>query len=136
MILKQLWWVSEGSQSVQSLSHVWLFATPWYSMPGLHVHYQLPAMWDTWVQSLGWEDPLEGVWKSMSIFLPGESPWTEETGKIGVPLQSMESQSWSWLSDWAHTNTHTYMCAIRFTLQIIIFRVRMWYSVYENILSI
>ena len=33
MILKQLWWVSEGSQSVQSLSHVWLFATPWTAAP-------------------------------------------------------------------------------------------------------
>ena len=21
----------------------------------------LPAMWETWVQSLGWEDPLEGI---------------------------------------------------------------------------
>ena len=28
-----------------------------------------PAMWDTWVRSLDWEDPLED---SM------ESPWTEE----------------------------------------------------------
>ena len=31
----------------------------------------LPAMQDTWVRSLGWEDPLE---KGMAVFLPGESP--------------------------------------------------------------
>ena len=36
-----------------------------------------PAMWETWVQFLGWEDALE---KGNSVFLPGEfrglySPW-------------------------------------------------------------
>ena len=32
----------------------------------------LPAMLETWVQSLGWEDPLEkGV--ATQVFLPGES---------------------------------------------------------------
>ena len=46
----------------------------------------LPAMWETWVQSLGWEDPLEEEMEThYSIFLPGEfhgqrnlvgsSPW-------------------------------------------------------------
>ena len=29
-----------------------------------------PAMREIWVQSLGWEDPLE---KGMAVFLPGES---------------------------------------------------------------
>ena len=29
----------------------------------------LPAMWETWVQSLGWEDLLE---TGMAVFLPGE----------------------------------------------------------------
>ena len=36
-----------------------------------------PAM-ETWVQSLGWEDPLEKGMATHSVFLPGESPWTEE----------------------------------------------------------
>ena len=31
---------------------------------------RLPAMQETWVRSLGWEDPLE---KQMAVFLPGES---------------------------------------------------------------
>ena len=48
----------------------------------------LPAMQETWVRSLGWEDPLEEGWQSMPVFLPGESPWTEEPGG----LQSMGSQ--------------------------------------------
>ena len=48
----------------------------------------LPAMWETWVQSLGWEDPLRRAWQPTPVFLPGESPWTEELGG----LQSMGSQ--------------------------------------------
>ena len=38
-----------------------------------------PAMQETWVQFLGWEDALEGrAWQPTPGFLPGESPWTEE----------------------------------------------------------
>ena len=47
----------------------------------------LPAM-QTWVQSLGWEDPLEEGLATHSSILPGESPWTEETGG----LQSIETK--------------------------------------------
>ena len=32
----------------------------------------LPAMQETWIQYLGWEDPLEKEWKSILVFLPGE----------------------------------------------------------------
>ena len=39
-----------------------------------------PAMWETWVQSLGWEDPLEESWQPTPAFLPGDSSWTEEPG--------------------------------------------------------
>ena len=40
----------------------------------------LPAMQETWVQSLGWEDPLEKVSLPIPVFWPGEfhglySPW-------------------------------------------------------------
>jgi len=47
-----------------------------------------PAMWETWVQSLGWEDLLEEGMATTPVFLPGESSWTEEPGG----LESMESQ--------------------------------------------
>ena len=40
----------------------------------------LPAMQETWVQLLGWEDPLEKKMATTPVFLPGESPWTEEPG--------------------------------------------------------
>ena len=32
-----------------------------------------PAMQETWVRSLGWEDPLEKGMASIPVFLPGES---------------------------------------------------------------
>ena len=48
----------------------------------------LPAMWETSVWSLGWEDPLEEGMLPSLVFLPGESPWTEEPGG----LQSTGSQ--------------------------------------------
>ena len=47
-----------------------------------------PAMQETWVQSLGWKDPLEEGMATHSVSLPGESPWTEEPNR----LQSMGSQ--------------------------------------------
>ena len=34
----------------------------------------LPAVWEIWVGSLGWEDPLEEAWQRTPVFLPGESP--------------------------------------------------------------
>ena len=42
----------------------------------------LPAMRVTWVRSLDWEDPLEEGMATHSRFLPGESPWTEEPGRL------------------------------------------------------
>ena len=48
----------------------------------------LPAMWEIWVQSLGWEDPLEKEMGTHSCNPAWRIPWTEETGR----LQSMGSQ--------------------------------------------
>ena len=47
-----------------------------------------PAMQEMWVRSLGWEDSLEEVMQPTPVFLPGETPWTEEPDR----LQSMVSQ--------------------------------------------
>ena len=42
----------------------------------------LPAMWETWVQSLGWEDPLEKGTATHSSTLAWKIPWTEEPGRL------------------------------------------------------
>ena len=33
----------------------------------------LPALQEMWVQSLGWEDPLEESWQPPPVLLPGKS---------------------------------------------------------------
>ena len=48
----------------------------------------LPAMWETRVQSLGWEDPLEKEVAAHFSTLAWKIPWTEEPGR----LQPMGSQ--------------------------------------------
>ena len=35
-----------------------------------------PAMWETWVRSLGWEDPLEKEMATHSSILAWRIPWT------------------------------------------------------------
>ena len=49
---------------------------------------RLPAMQDTQVQSLGWEDPMEKEMATHSSTLAWKIPWAEKPGK----LQSMGSQ--------------------------------------------
>ena len=48
----------------------------------------LPAMRETWVRSLDWEDPLEEGMETHSSLLALKTPWTEEPGR----LQPMGSQ--------------------------------------------
>ena len=65
-----------------------------------------PAMREIWVQSLGWKDPLEkerspGVILT-PVFLSGESPWTEEPGRL-LAVHGV-AQSWTRLK---RLSTHT-----------------------------
>ena len=47
-----------------------------------------PGMWETWVRSLGWDDPLEEGMATHSSILAWRIPQTEEPGR----LQSIGSQ--------------------------------------------
>ena len=58
-----------------------------------------PVIWETWVQSLGEEDPLEKEMKTHSSILACRIPWMEEPGR----LQSTGSQSWTQLSNFTFT---------------------------------
>ena len=55
----------------------------------------LPAMQETQIQSLGWEDLLEKKMATHFSILALKSPWTEEFGG----RWSMESQSETQLND-------------------------------------
>ena len=60
----------------------------------------LPATWETWVRSLGREDPLEKEMATHSSILAWEILWAEKPGG----LQSMGSQRVE--HDWATKHTH------------------------------
>ena len=60
---------------------------PWASLVAQTVK-NLPAVQETWVRSLGWEDPLEKEMATHSSILAWRIPWPEEPGGLG----SMGSQ--------------------------------------------
>ena len=50
----------------------------------------LSTVWETWVQSLGWEDPLEKEMETHSSIIAWTIPWMEGPGG----LWSSKSQTW------------------------------------------
>ena len=69
------------------LKNIFLLVDFWASLVAQRVK-RLPAMWETWVQSLGGEDPLEKEMANHSSILAWKIPWTEKPGR----LQTMGSQ--------------------------------------------
>ena len=61
---------------------------PWRTSLVAQTVKRLPTMWETWVQSLGWEDLLEKEMAPHSSILAWKIQWMEEPGR----LQSMGSQ--------------------------------------------
>ena len=73
--------------------------TTWASLGAQRVK-RLSAMWETWVPSLGREDPLEKEMATHSSTLAWKIPWTEEPGG----LRSMGvTKSRTQLSDFTFT---------------------------------
>ena len=67
-----------------------LFIFKIHILPSLVAQWvkNLPAMQETWVQSLNWEDPLEKEMATHASTLAWRIPWTEEPGR----LNSVESR--------------------------------------------
>ena len=77
------WQVQVGTRRT-----VWILDGTSKKHSGLQMVKNLPEMQETWVQSLGQEDPLEKGMATHSSILAWRIPWTEEPGG----LQSMGSQ--------------------------------------------
>ena len=75
------------SISVTYLFYTWKFVSLRASLVAQMLK-RLPAMWETWVRSLGREDPLEKEMATHSSILAWRIPWTDEPGG----LQSTGSQ--------------------------------------------
>ena len=74
--------------------HWFLSSAPTASLV-VHMVKNLPAVQETQVQSMGWEDPLKEEMATQSSILDWRIPWTEEAGG----LHSMVTQSRAWLSN-------------------------------------
>ena len=67
----------------------------------------LPAMRETWVQSLGQEDLLEKEVAAHSSILAWRIPWTEEPGGL-QPMGLQESDTTEQLDRQTDRHTHTH----------------------------
>ena len=93
-----------------------------------------PAMQETWVQSLGWKDPLEkGTHFSI---LAWRIPWTEEPG--GLQSVGLQRVRHNWVTN-THTHTHTHThtqifinCCVNFNKCLLNFQ---YSSVLEMVLN-
>ena len=85
----------------------------------------LSAMWETWVRSLGWEDPLEKEMAAHSSTPAWRIPWTKEPGS----LQSMGSQR-----IWHDWEASLHFTSFHFTSSLSQTKVKAthWYSCLEN----
>ena len=63
-----------------SLNHLGFIYMRWF--PGTSAGKESASMWETWVWSLGWEDPLEKGMANHSSILALRIPWTEEPGRF------------------------------------------------------
>ena len=98
------WYVYVHSKYIHThtYTHTHTYGLPWW----LKSVKRLPVIREIWVQSLGWEDPLEEDMATHSSILAWRNPQTEEPGG----LQSMELQSHNWVT------SHTYIYIYRASL--------------------
>ena len=89
----------EFDEGEYDIARLWFYSISHSSLVAQRVKNP-PAKQDTWVRSLGWEDPLERGMATHSSILPWRVPWTEEP----VRLQSIGLQRVR--HDWATKHTH------------------------------
>ena len=130
--LTRLMRLSSSSSSIQQ--HVW----SWMSVPYPHGSQgvslvaqtvkNLPAIWETWVWSLGREDPLKKGMATHSSTFAWRIPWVEEPGS----LQSMghkESDTTEWLTLSQFSNLINVKTGFRREEMLVIFIVLIFYYV-------
>ena len=63
--------------------------------------------WETWVRSLGWEDPLQKEMATHSSIPAWRIPWTEEPGGL-QPMEQQESNT-----TWQQNNNNSFSKSIK-----------------------
>ena len=77
----------------------------------------LPAVWETWVWSLGWEDPLA----THTSILAWRIPWTEEPGGLQSIASQRVGQDWS---DLAHSTQSVFTVRKQKSKGVTLFKVK------------
>ena len=88
----------------------------------------LSAMQETWVWSLGWEDPRRREWQPTPVFLAWKIPWTEEPGG----LQSMGSQRVG--HDWM-TYIFIHTCMYIYTVKLTTSAIKCLFSSFISLMG-
>ena len=73
--------------------------------------YTMQLTQETWVWSLGWQDPLEKRIATQSSILAWKIPWTEEHGgpqSMGVEKNGTQLSTYMLVHVYTHTHTHTH----------------------------
>ena len=112
------WWIANLGllqyMRSQRIRHDWVTEVNWLSLRASLVTQtfkNLPAMLETQVQFLGWEDPLEKGTATRSSILAWRILWRDEP----CGLASMEAhKSWTRLNDW-HTLNQKYSLKLLWT---------------------
>ena len=77
----------DGSESLNACKEIGVLRASLVAQRLKH----LPATWETWVQSLGGENPLEKEMATHSGILAWRIPWTEELG--GLQAKGLKSRT-------------------------------------------
>ena len=97
---QDLRWVVIQFSSIQLLSRVWVFTTPW--TPGLPIHHQLPEFTQTHVHCVG-----DVIQPSHPLYYPtlqGRTVSLEEAIKLSVRFS--ELVDWASRQSWIQTSHH------------------------------
>ena len=70
-----------NQSSERLISSKFLFLYSW-ALQVVQTVKNLPVIWETWVQTLGWEDLLEKGMGGLSTILAWRIPWIEDPGKL------------------------------------------------------
>ena len=79
---------------VKRNSYLFIQQIPFAFLLGFQMVKNWPAMQETWVQSLCWEDPMEDKWQPTPVFLPREFQ-----GQRSLVGYSPWGHSQTWLDD-------------------------------------
>ena len=74
---------------------------------------RLPPMRETWIWSLGWEDPLEKEMVTHSSILAWRIPWMEEPGRLQSTGLQRVGHNWATSLHFASLNTVDYYSAMK-----------------------